>query len=90
MDLKIFFTTFTAIFFAELADKTQLVGISMAAKTRKPIVVLLGSVLAYVCVTTISVYLGTYLSKHIKPDTIRYTGSMVFIIIGILMFFRKV
>jgi putative Ca2+/H+ antiporter (TMEM165/GDT1 family) len=31
MDLKIFFAAFSAIFPAELADKTQLVGIGMSA-----------------------------------------------------------
>lgn len=27
MDLRVFLATFTAVFFAELADKTQLIGI---------------------------------------------------------------
>jgi putative Ca2+/H+ antiporter (TMEM165/GDT1 family) len=51
MDLKIFFATFTAIFFAELADKTQIVGVGMAAKSGKPVSVWLGSVAAYMVVT---------------------------------------
>jgi len=42
MDWKIFLVTFSAVFFAELADKTQLVGIGIAAKTDKPISVWLG------------------------------------------------
>lgn len=33
MNLKIFLATFGAIFLAELADKTQFVGIGMTAKT---------------------------------------------------------
>ncbi|MFH1957254.1 MAG: TMEM165/GDT1 family protein [bacterium] len=48
MDLKVFIATFRAIFLAELADKTQLVGIGMTAKTGKPLTVWLGSVSAYI------------------------------------------
>ena len=40
--LESFLATFTGVFFAELADKTQLVGIGMAAKTGKPASVWLG------------------------------------------------
>ena len=44
MDWKIIVATFGAVFFAELADKTQLVGIGMAARTGKPFSVWMGSV----------------------------------------------
>jgi len=90
MNLKVFIATFWAIFVAELADKTQLVGMSMAAKTGKPISVWLGSVSAYVIVTIISVLLGVLLSKYIKPEVIRYSGGIIFIIIGILILFDKI
>jgi len=89
MDLKVFFATISAVFFAELADKTQLVGIGMAAKTGKPVVVWLGSVFAYMIVTAISVVLGAILAKFIKPELIRYVGASLFVLIGILMFAGK-
>jgi len=88
MDWRIFLATFTAVFFAELADKTQLVGIGMAAKTGKPISVWLGSVSAYIIVTIVSVFIGALLAKFIKPEIIRYLGASSFIIIGILMLFK--
>jgi Ca2+/H+ antiporter, TMEM165/GDT1 family len=90
MDWKVFFATFGAIFFAELADKTQLVGIGMSAKSGKPFAVLFGSVAAYIVVTAISVIIGVVLSKYIKPELIRYTGASLFVIIGILMFLGKI
>jgi putative Ca2+/H+ antiporter (TMEM165/GDT1 family) len=90
MDWKIFFATFGAIFFAELADKTQLVGIGMAAKSGKPVSVWIGSVSAYVIVTAFSVLLGAFLSKHINPGIIKYTGGAIFIIVGILMISGKI
>lgn len=90
MDWKIFLATFGAVFFAELADKTQMVGIGMAAKTGKPVSVWLGSVSAYVIVTVISVFLGAILAKFIKPELIRYVGASLFIIIGFLMLFKAI
>ncbi|MGB2650709.1 MAG: TMEM165/GDT1 family protein [Candidatus Omnitrophota bacterium] len=87
---KIFMTTFSAVFLAELADKTQLVGIGMAAKTGKPLTVWMGSVAAYIVVTAISVLIGAMLAKHIKPEVIRYVGASAFVVIGALMFLGKI
>ena len=89
MDWKIFFATFSAIFLAELADKTQLVGIGMSAKSGKPLTVWLGSISAYIIVTAISVLIGSMMSKYIKPELIRYCGASLFVFIGILMFWGK-
>lgn len=90
MDWKVFLATFGAVFFAELADKTQLVGIGMAAKSGKPASVLLGSILGYALVTIVSVFIGAALGKFIKPELIRYAGASLFLIIGILMFFKVI
>ena len=90
MDWKIFLATFSAIFVAELADKTQLVSIGMSAKSGKPLVVWLGSISAYILVTAVSVLIGVVLSKYIKPELIRYIGASLFVAIGILMFLGKI
>ena len=90
MDWKIFLATFGAIFLAELADKTQLVGIGMSAKSGKPLTVWLGSISAYIIVTAISVLIGATLGKYINPVFIRYSGASLFIIIGIFMFMGKI
>ena len=85
MDWKVFAATLGAVFFAELADKTQLVGVGIAAKSGKPLSVLLGSISAYIIVTTISVLVGAILGKYLKPELIRIAGASLFIIIGALM-----
>lgn len=90
MDWKVITATFGAVFFAELADKTQLVGIGMAAKTGKPVSVWLGSVSAYILVTVISVFLGAMMAKFIRPETIRYIGACLFIGIGVLMLIKVI
>jgi len=89
MDFKVFFATFGAIFFAELADKTQLVGIGMSAKTGKIFTVWLGSVAAYMLVTAISVLAGAIVGGFLKPEMIKVGGATLFIVIGILMLAGK-
>lgn len=86
MDWKIFFATFSAIFVAEMADKTQLIGITMSSKSGKPLVVFLGSLCGYAIATLISVAIGATLGNFIKPDIIRYVGAFLFIVVGVLMF----
>ena len=88
MDWKVFFMTFTAVFFAELADKTQMVGIAMTAKSGKPVPVWLGSVFAYMIVTILSVLIGVAMGKFIKPELIRYTGGIIFVIMGGLILLK--
>ena len=89
MDWKVIVATFTAVFFAELADKTQLVGIGMASKSGKPVSVWVGSVAAYMIVTVISVALGAVAGKFLKPEIIRYGAATLFIVLGVLMFWGK-
>ena len=90
MDWKVFFLTFASIFVAELADKTQLVGIGMSAKSGKPVTVWFGSCLAYMVVTVLSVLIGVAAGKFIRPELIRQLGGSLFIIIGTLMFFKLI
>jgi len=89
MDWKIFFTAFVAIFFAEFADKTQLMAIGISAKSERPFMVWLGCVLAYMIVTAIAVLLGTTLSRYIKPELLRTVAGAVFILIGLFVLFGK-
>ena len=88
--LRIFFSVFGAILFAEFADKTQIVGLSMSAKSGKPLLVWLASVSAYSLVTFISVLVGAALSRYLKPDIIRYISGAIFIFIGLLILARKI
>lgn len=89
MDWKIFVATFGAIFFAELADKTQIIGINMTAKSGNPISVWLGSVAAYMVVTLLTVIIGAALSKFINPEIMKYAGGAIFIVLGVLMMMGK-
>jgi putative Ca2+/H+ antiporter (TMEM165/GDT1 family) len=89
MDWKVYLATFTAVFLAELADKTQLVGIGMASKSGRPFSVWLGSVSAYIIVTALSVALGALLGKYLKPELVKYPAGVLFIAMGMFMLWSK-
>ena len=89
MDWKVMGAAFIAVFFAELADKTQLVGIGLASKSLKPFSVFIGSVLAYSLITILSVFVSAAVGKHIRPEYVRVIGGTLFVLMGILMFFDR-
>ena len=89
MDLKVLFATFGAVFMAELADKTQIVGLSISSKSGKPLSVWIGSVSAYIVITAVTVVIGATLGKYIKPELVKYVSGTIFIIMGTLIFMGK-
>jgi len=88
MDWKVFTATFAAIFVAELGDKTQLAAISMTSKTGKPIMVFVGAVLALALVTLIGVLVGEGLTKAVPMEYIEKGAAAMFVVIGVLMWFK--
>lgn len=88
MDWRVFLAAFTAVFFAELADKTQFVSMTMSAKTNNPLSVWVGSVAAYIIITLVSVLIGAVMARFFKPEIIRYVSATSFVIIGLLIFFK--
>lgn len=87
MNWKILLTTFGAIFLAELGDKTQLATIMMTCKTKSPVAVFIGAVLALSVVTLIGVSIGGVLPRFIPENWLKNIAAVVFIIIGLLILF---
>ena len=87
MNWKIFLATFGAIFLAELGDKTQLATIMMTSKTKSPVAVFVGAVLALSIVTLIGVLLGGALTLVVPENWIKNVSAVVFIIIGVSILF---
>ena len=89
MNWKIFLSTFVAFLLAEFGDKTQLVAISMTAKTHKPIIVFCGAIIALAVVTAIGIAFGHTITKVIPVAYVHKGAAVLFVIIGIAMFFGK-
>lgn len=83
MDLKILFTVFSAIFIAELGDKTQLATLLFASgKNVSKISVFIGASLALILTSALGVAAGGLLSHYINERYLRIIAGIGFICIG--------
>ncbi|HEX8747767.1 MAG TPA: TMEM165/GDT1 family protein [Pyrinomonadaceae bacterium] len=84
-----FWTTFGALFLAEMGDKTQLAAITLAADTRSPLSVFLGAATALALVSLIGVAVGAVLGEYLPQHILRKVAAAAFIVIGVLMLWGK-
>jgi putative Ca2+/H+ antiporter (TMEM165/GDT1 family) len=89
MDWRVVLTTFGIIFLAEMGDKTQLAAMTMAAQTKRPWAVFIGSSIALVCVSALGVAVGALLSQYLPLEWIKRAAAVAFIIIGVLILIGK-
>jgi len=90
MDWKIIISSFVTIFLAELGDKTQIASILMTSKTNKPVLVFIGTMLAFAVVTVIGVAVGSVITKFLPINFIKVGAAIAFIIVGILILLGKI
>ena len=89
MDFRILLTTFGIIFLAEMGDKTQLAAMTMAAQTKRPWAVFIGSSLALVAVSALGVVVGSVIGEYVPLEWVKRVAAVAFIVIGILMLAGK-
>ncbi|MGD2137894.1 MAG: TMEM165/GDT1 family protein [Gammaproteobacteria bacterium] len=84
MDYKILLTVFTAVFIAELGDKTQLATLLFAADREvSKLTVFFGASLALIVASGIGVLAGGVISQYISERHLHYLAGAGFIGIGI-------
>ncbi len=74
--------TFSVIFLAELGDKTQLMVMALAARSRAPHMVFFGAVAALVASSFFAVLAGDGLLRNIPPRYLRLITGGVFMAVG--------
>lgn len=74
---------------AELGDKTQLAVISMTAKHKMPLYIFVGAALALAAVTALGVLGGEMLTRVIPEAVLRKIAAVLFVGMGVLMWFEK-
>ncbi|RPI53034.1 MAG: hypothetical protein EHM56_07685 [Chloroflexi bacterium] len=87
--LKVLLSTFALLFVAELGDKTQLAVISMTAKHKMPLWIFIGAALALAAVTALGVLGGELLTRVIPEAVLRKIAAVLFVGMGVLMWFEK-
>jgi putative Ca2+/H+ antiporter (TMEM165/GDT1 family) len=86
---RVLLSTFALLFVAELGDKTQLAVINMTAKYKMPLWVFFGAALALTTVTAVGVLGGELLTRIIPELVLRKIAAVLFVAMGILMWFNK-
>jgi len=89
MDFKILLTTFGVIFLAEMGDKTQLAAMTMAAQTKKPWAVFIGSSIALAAVSALGIIVGSLIGDYVPLEWVKRVAAVAFIVIGALMLIGK-
>ena len=84
MDVKLYFSTFMAIFLAEMGDKTQLATLSLAAGAKSRWAVFLGAATGLVLTSALAVLGGDIVSRFIPAVWIRRGAGILFLVLGVL------
>ena len=85
-----YLTTVSLFFLAEMGDKTQLATIALAAKYQSIVLVTLGTTLGMLFTDGLAVFLGKKLAEKIEFKWIRRVAAAVFIIFGLLSFYKVI
>ena len=89
MDFKTLAVVFSAVFIAELGDKTQLATMLFATdKGVSKLTVFTGAALALVVASAIGVLAGSFVSNYISEKHLSIIAGIGFIAIGIVTVFR--
>jgi putative Ca2+/H+ antiporter (TMEM165/GDT1 family) len=84
LDYKVLLTVFTAVFIAELGDKTQLATMLFASdRAVSKLTVFAGASLALIVATGIGVLAGSVISQYVSDKQLHYVAGTGFIAIGV-------
>jgi putative Ca2+/H+ antiporter (TMEM165/GDT1 family) len=87
--MKAIWLAFSAIFIAELGDKTQLAILAMKGKGFSGIGLFIGAMLAFGVLTALAILMGGWLQARIPGAILEKTAAAGFVVIGLLMWFGK-
>jgi putative Ca2+/H+ antiporter (TMEM165/GDT1 family) len=75
---------FTAFFFAEMGDKTQLVTISLAAQyATSPLLILAGTTVGMLFADGLGIFMGVVLNRKLPKQMLKFISAALFIFFGL-------
>ena len=91
MELKLFWSTFLAIFLAELGDKTQLAVLAISTESKGDVrwTVFAASALALAATSAIAVFGGDLISRYVSPVWLKRIAGAMFVVMGIVFIARS-
>lgn len=76
-------TSFTLVFISEMGDKTQLLALVLAARFKRPWVIMAGILVATLLNHGLASYFGGFLATWVSPQHLRFILSFIFIAFAI-------
>ena len=86
---KAFVSTFLLVFVAELGDKTQVAGFSLAAENGMILSVFLGAALALICASLVAVLVGHRLALMLPKKLLKTISGLLFVGTGFFLLVRS-
>jgi putative Ca2+/H+ antiporter (TMEM165/GDT1 family) len=83
--LKLFLSTFVIVFLAELGDKTQIAGFSIAAERGNVLSVIIGAGLALTAATLVAVLAGHLIARYVPKKALKIISGLLFLATGTVM-----
>lgn len=83
-------TVAIAFFIAEMGDKTQLMTIAIAADSKLPLLILMGTTTGMLIADGIGILGGAWMAKHVPEKYIKWGAGLIFIFFGTLTLYNAV
>lgn len=81
--MQAFFQSFFLVFAGEMGDKTQLLALVLAARFRRPWVILMGVFVATVLNHALAAWAGAWISSFFEPETLKWALAFTFFAFGV-------
>ena len=82
MIIPLLISTFTAVFLAELGDKTQLATIALSGSSNRPFAVFIGSASALVIASLIGALAGGSIAALIPGNILKLIAALGLLVVG--------
>jgi putative Ca2+/H+ antiporter (TMEM165/GDT1 family) len=89
VSVEVFLAVFILLTLSELGDKTQLAVITLTAESKKPFIVFIAALLAFILINGIGVLIGQLVVQFIPYLFIRLATGVIFIIFGAFLLIKS-
>ena len=83
--LSILITSFTTIFLAELADKTQLATLMLSAQSGRPLIIFIGASLALIATSLLGVLIGRWIANNLPRQRFTVVSGVIMLTLGLYL-----
>ncbi len=83
-------TVAIAFFLAEMGDKTQLMTIAIAADSKTPIFILMGTTAGMLVADGIGIIGGAFMNKYVPEKYIKWGAGLIFLFFGTLTIYNSI